>query len=173
MLLVATLGCDSLTKPQAEFRWGESLKEVQQRENRRLKTQPKGIYTQPNGLKILTYYDRFMGAQCVTGYWFDMDSLQFVSYSCSNPDWDEKELQNQVSNKLRELYGESQQVQIGAKQYQRYLAPRGMVYFSMIRIAQNREFWRTFQANIFLAHFPHEDYAPLAATLSSFGSAEF
>lgn len=166
-------GCASLGKANAGFRWGERLEEIQQRESRRLESPPLEVYTRPNGVKLITYKDRFMGAQCITGYWFDADSLQFVSYSCSNPDWDEKELQNRVTNKLRELYGESEPVHIGAKQYQRYLAPEGRVYFSMVRIAQNREFWRTFQANIFFTHFQHEDYPELRTVLSSFGSPEF
>ncbi|MFO1471356.1 MAG: hypothetical protein U1F27_09985 [Turneriella sp.] len=169
LICVAALGCASASQ-KAQFRWGENLSQIQRRETNRLGTEPTGVFTSAADLRTLVFKDRFLGAQCLVAYWFDVDSLQFVSYSCSNPDWDENELQSRVNSRLSELYGEPQQLSIGARKYRRFIAPEGRVYFSMVRIPQNRELWRTFQANIFFAHYPHEDYPQLRAVLSSFGS---
>lgn len=110
-----------------------------------------------------------MNSQCYLTYWFDLDSLQIVSYSCSNPDWDEEELKRFTRQKLEQLYGESQPVSQGRKAYDYYRAKDAHIYFRMTRIPQDREVWRTFQANVFYSHFSYDNYDVLASILTGYG----
>lgn len=170
VLLLSLTVCASRQQKQSQFKWGQTLKIVKENEQERLGQQPFSLNSfSKTDVTSAVYEDKHMSSRCYLTYWFDLDSLQIVSYSCSNPDWDEAELKRYVTQKLTALYGQPQWVKLGEKSYEYYRAKDAYIYFRMTRIPQDREFWRTFQANIFYSHFSHEDYNVLSGLLATFG----
>jgi len=168
--LVSLYGCASSQRKQPQFKWGQDLNTVHKNEQQRLSQEPFARNSSPKAdITTMVYYDNFMNSRCYLTYWFDLDSLQTVSYSCSNPDWDEAELKRFVRQKLDSLYGEPISVVLGDKSYDYYKASDAHIYFRMTRIHQNKELWRTFQANIFYSHFRHDTYKNLEGVLSTYG----
>jgi hypothetical protein len=168
--LVALASCTSGQRKRAQFKWGQTFATVAKNEKDRLGQQPFARNNFPNtDLTSAAYHDNFMNSRCYLTYWFDMDSLQMVSYSCSNPDWDEAELKRFVGQKLDSLYGPPISILIGNKSHDYYRAKDANIYFRMTRIHQTTEVWRTFQANIFFSHFPHDSYKILEGVLSTYG----
>ena len=168
--LVSLYGCASGQRKQPQFKWGQDLNTVHKNELQRLSQEPFARNSFPKAdITTMVYHDNFMNSRCYLTYWFDLDSLQTVSYSCSNPDWDEAELKRFVRQKLDSLYGEPISVVLGDKSYDYYRASDAHIYFRMTRIPQNKELWRTFQANIFYSHFRHDAYKNLEGVLSTYG----
>jgi hypothetical protein len=168
--LVSLSGCASSQRKQPQFKWGQTHDTVQKNELQRLGQEPFARNNFPKtDIATAVYKDNFMNSGCYLTYWFDMDSLQIVSYSCSNPDWDEAELKRFVRQKLASLYGEPKPVSFGDKAFDYYKAKDAHIYFRMTRIHQTAELWRTFQANIFYSHFPHDTYKTLEGVLSTYG----
>lgn len=144
---------------------------IQAQERQRLDSEPLHRRRIPNSdISTLIYKDTLLKASCLLTYWFDMDSLQVVTYSCSNPDWSEEELKKVVSRKLSSVYGNAIAMMSGNRKYEYFPAENSHTYFRLVRIAQDRESWRTFQANIFISHYAHLDYPLLADLLLKFGA---
>jgi len=168
--LASLSGCSSMQRKQPQFKWGQTEGIVHKNELERLGQEPFDRNSFPKAdITTAAYKDNFMNSRCYLTYWFDMDSLQIVSYSCSNPDWDEAELKRFVRQKLDSLYGEPISVSLGNKTYDYYKAKDAHIYFRMTRIHQTTELWRTFQANIFYSHFPHDTYKTTEGVLSTYG----
>jgi hypothetical protein len=170
-ILILCAQCNAGQKKSLQAHWGQNAATVKMNELSRLEKPPLAEHRYPHAdITTLVYDDRFMHAHCRLAYWFDMDSLQIISYSCSNPDWDETELRDTVAHKLSSLYGEPVKITSGEAYYDYYQAKDAHIYFRMIRIPQDREMWRTFQANIVYSHYPHESYKTLRTVLAYFGN---
>ncbi|WP_041948643.1 hypothetical protein [Turneriella parva] len=170
VIFVSLTACASNQRKQPQFEWGQSLSTVKENEAVRLETEPKGQATYyKDRIKTLTYEDKLLNARCALTYWFENDHLIVVSYSCSNPDWDEEELKGHVRNKLTSLHGEPATIPQGDKWYDYYVAQNAHIYFRIVRIPSDRLAFRTFQANIFYSQHSHEKSKFLKALLPTFG----
>ncbi len=166
-----SMSCALNRAKSAQYQWGQSAKTVEANEYQRLDSPPLERQSFPNSdISMLVYTDRMLKASCYLTYWFDMDSLQAVSYSCSNPDWSEDDLKKAVGRQLSSVYGEPIPVVKGKKRYDYYPDKNNHTYFRFVRIAQDKEFWRTFQANVLISHFSHVDYPLLAELLLKLGN---
>jgi hypothetical protein len=169
-LALFSVSCTLNRAKSAQYKWGQSAKTVETNEYQRLDAAPIERQSFPKSdISTLVYADRMLKASCFLTYWFDMDSLQAVSYSCSNPDWSEEELKSAVGRQLASVYGEPVPVVKGKKRYDYYPDKNNHTYFRLVRIAQDKEFWRTFQANVVISHYSHTDYPLLAELLLKLG----
>jgi hypothetical protein len=145
------LNCTTYNKTTETRRpsWGDNPDTVVYLEQKRLGEKPVETYSSTGGeIKIIVYNDKFLSAMCMLSYFFENDSLSFMIYSCSNPDWDEKELNYKVHNNLSRLYGDPEEIKAGKNTFYHWTASDANIYYQFSRIHQGKIFWRTFTANI-------------------------
>lgn len=169
LISIFFLACSTGQKKSPNFTWGQNIETIKISEADRLRQSPLEERAHNPLISSVTYEDRFLNAQCHLSYWFEKNRLELVSYSCSNPDWDEEELKGNVRQKMASLHGEPEQVATGEKWYDHYRAQDAHIYFRLVRIPSDSLAFRTFQANIFYAQKSHKDSKLLQNILSTFG----